>query len=125
MLIFHVCPRSAWDQACDAGSYAGGPDDHRDGFIHFSTAAQVEGSIAKHRAGQPDLLVLAVDPSVLGERLQWEASRGGALFPHLYGALSTTEVIRADAVPLGGDGQHRFPRWLLDQHPDQPVSPTA
>jgi uncharacterized protein (DUF952 family) len=123
MLIFHVCPRLAWDQACDVGIYTGGPDDQRDGFIHFSAAAQVEGSIAKHRAGQPDLVVLSVDPLILGERLKWETSRGGALFPHLYGPLSPGEVIRVDAVPLGRDGRHRIPRWLLYQYPNQPASP--
>ena len=65
----------------------GAPDRSGDGFIHFSTAAQAVETAAKHFAGADDLLLVAVDADALGPALKWEPSRGGALFPHLYGAL--------------------------------------
>ena len=86
--------------------------DRRDGFIHFSNAAQVAETAAKHFAGQGDLLLVCVDAKRLGDRLKWEPSRGGALFPHLYGDLDLAAVTRVEPLPLGPDGRHVFP--LLD-----------
>ncbi len=87
----------------------GAPVDLADGFIHFSTAAQVAETAAKHFAGQRDLLLIAVAAEQLGERLKWEPSRGGALFPHLYGPLELKAVTKADPLPIGPDGWHVFP----------------
>ena len=92
-----------------AGNFRGSTADLRDGFIHFSTAAQVKETAAKHFAGQDDLVLLRVDAEKLGDALKWEPSRGGALFPHLYGAARSTAVSKADPLPLGPDGDHRFP----------------
>ena len=109
-LIFHVCKKADWDESlASAEPYRGSSDDLRDGFIHFSDAAQLEASVAKHRAGQSDLVLLAVDPKRLGAALRWEPSRGGALFPHLYGSLSAEAVVWAQDLPLGPDGRHLFP----------------
>jgi len=108
-LIYHMCRAAEWQAAAKTGSYPGSSQDAADGFIHFSTAAQIAASAAKHRAGQRDLMLLAVDPAALGAALRWEAARGGALFPHLYGALPCAAVRRADPLPLGPDGQHLFP----------------
>ena len=102
--IFHMCRRDEWEQALIAGAYPGSSQDRADGFIHFSTARQLPESAAKHRRGQPDLLLLTVDPAALGDALKWEPSRGGALFPHLYGPLPTTAALRVDPLPLGADG---------------------
>jgi len=107
--IYHICRRAEWAAAQAAGVYVGSSQDRADGFIHFSAAAQVIASAAKHRAGQADLLLLAVDGTALGPALRWEASRGGALFPHLYGSLPMTAVIWAMPLPLGADGRHVFP----------------
>ncbi len=107
--IFHMCRRDEWLAAEAAGSYAGSSQDRADGFIHFSTRAQIVESAARHRAGQTGLVLLSVDPEALGPALKWEASRGGALFPHLYGALPTAAVVRVDDLPLGDDGRHVFP----------------
>jgi uncharacterized protein (DUF952 family) len=109
MTIYHMAHRADWDAAQSTGRYGGSPDDRRDGFIHFSTAAQVERSAAKHRAGQPDLVLLRVDADTLGDGLRWESSGGGELYPHLYGVLSTAAVRRTDPLPLGSDGRHVFP----------------
>ena len=110
--IFHMCRRGEWDAAKEGGSYPGSSQDLDDGFIHLSTAAQVRESAARHRAGQNDLVLLEVDPAVLGKKLKWEPSRGGLLFPHLYGPLPVVAVVAAHDLPLGEDGQHVFPEFV-------------
>ena len=110
--VFHICRRGEWDAAASHGRYSGSSQDVEDGFIHFSTAAQVVASAAKHRAGQDGLLLVEVDPAALGSALRWERSRSGELFPHLYGPLLLTAVRRVAALALGPDGRHVFP-WGL------------
>lgn len=108
-LIYNLCRKVDWDAAMTRGEYRGSSDDIRDGFIHFSTSAQVRESAAKHRAGVPDLMLLAADPALLGPALKWEPSRGGALFPHLYGPLPVGAVKSAVLLAIGPDGRHVFP----------------
>lgn len=108
-IVYHMCRRQEWRDAQAAGSYPGSSQDAADGFIHFSTAAQVVESAAKHRTGQDGLVLLAVDAGRLGAALKWEPSRGGQLFPHLYGALPVDAVVRVADLPLGDDGRHVFP----------------
>ena len=108
-LIFHMCKREEWQTAIEKGLYAGSSQDQADGFIHFSTADQIIDSAAKHRAGQEGLLLLAVDIHMLGDNLKWEQSRGGALFPHLYGELPVSAATQVYELPLGPDGKHVFP----------------
>ena len=108
-LVYKICPASLWRDAGRDGVFRGSEVDRRDGFIHFSTAAQVEETAGKHFAGLDGLLLLYVDTAKLDARLKWEPSRGGALFPHLYGALALTAVTRVEPLPLGGDGRHNFP----------------
>lgn len=110
--IYHICRREEWWAAKAAGAYGGSSQDTADGFIHFSSAAQVVKSAAKHRAGQEGLVLLRVDPVKLGMALKWEASRGGHLFPHLYGALPVAAVIGEYDLPLGPGGRHEFPKDL-------------
>lgn len=107
--IYKIMPATEWAAARAAGIYEGSAHDLRDGFIHFSTAAQAAETAAKHFAGQTGLLLLAVDAARLGEAVKWEPSRGGALFPHLYGALPLDAVIAIEELPAGPDGRHRFP----------------
>ncbi len=106
--IYKICPVSLWRAAVAAGVFKGAPIDLSDGFIHFSTAGQAAETAAKHFAGQSDLLLIAVDAERLGGALKWEPSRGGALFPHLYGDLPLSAVIRVEPLPIGPDGRHRF-----------------
>lgn len=107
--IYHMCRADEWRAAQESGFYPGSSQDQADGFIHFSTAAQVVESAARHRAGQSGLLLLAVDAARLGEALRWEASRRGLLFPHLYGPLPLSAVTAVSDLPLGPDGLHQFP----------------
>ena len=107
--IYKICPAPLWREAERAGRFRGSEVDLRDGFIHFSTAEQALETVARHFAGVDDLLLVRVDAAVLGAALRWEPSRGGALFPHLYGALDLAMVARVEPLPLGADGRHRFP----------------
>ncbi len=112
--IYHICRREEWEKAQAAGRYGGSSQDAADGFIHFSTAAQVEESAARHRAGQSGLVLLAVDPEALGAALKWEPSRQGALFPHLYGELPLAALRGAWDLPLGPNSRHVFPAAVLE-----------
>ncbi len=107
--IFKIVPAALWQEAERDGVFRGSEVDLRDGFIHFSTAAQAEETAAKHFAGQDNLLLIAIDAARLGAALKWEPSRGGALFPHLYGDLALSAVTAVDSLPLSPDGRHRFP----------------
>jgi uncharacterized protein (DUF952 family) len=92
--IYKVLRPAEWTEAQARNVFSGSPDDLRDGFIHFSTREQLKETIERHFAGEPDLVVLEVDAAALGEALKWEPSRGGALFPHLYGELPLDAVTR-------------------------------
>jgi uncharacterized protein (DUF952 family) len=100
--IYKILPRADWARAEAAGRYEGSPVDHQDGYIHFSTAAQAPETARRHFAGQADLVVLEVEGDDLGDALRWEPSRGGDLFPHLYGALKPEQVRAVHEAPLGG-----------------------
>ncbi|KTS39536.1 dihydroorotate dehydrogenase [Methylobacterium indicum] len=108
-LIYKICPAALWRAAEAAGRFDGAPVDLADGYIHFSTAAQAPETAAKHFSGQDDLLLVAVEAEALGEALRFEPSRGGALFPHLYGPLPLSAVRSVAPLPVGPDGCHVFP----------------
>jgi uncharacterized protein (DUF952 family) len=107
--IYKIAPEALWREAETKGRFAGAPVDLADGFVHFSTADQVRETAARHFAGQKDLLLVAVDEEKLGPALKYEASRGGALFPHLYGPFFLDAVAWVRPLPLGLDGAHVFP----------------
>lgn len=112
MLIYKIFRRPEWDAFRAAGETAGAPVDLADGFIHFSTGAQVTETAAKHFATESDLVLVAVEADTLGPALKWEPSRGGALFPHLYRPLRLSEVAWDKSLPLGATG-HIFPEATL------------
>ena len=112
--IYHLSRHSDWQHAKTSGAYAGSVEDADDGFLLFSTASQVTESARKHRAGETGLVLLEVDAKVLGVDLKWEASRGGHLFPHLYGPLAVNVVVAEFDLPLGPDGAHIFPQMKDD-----------
>lgn len=108
-VIYKICPERLWREAEAAGVFRGAPVDLKDGYIHFSTGPQVRETAAKHFAGQADLVLVAVASETLGDALRWEPSRGGDLFPHLYGPLPVAAVAWKKPLPLGPDGRHVFP----------------
>lgn len=107
--IYKIISKSEWQRAETAGVFKGAAIDLTDGYIHFSTAAQAAETAAKHFAGKADLLLITVNPDELAQSLKWEPSRGGALFPHLYGDLNMGAVEDKTALPLNADGAHIFP----------------
>lgn len=111
MLIYKILRRPEWDAFRAAGRTLGVAVDLADGFIHFSTAAQVAETAAKWFADQSDLVLVAFDADALGAALKWEESRGGALFPHLYRPLDLAEVLWDKSLPLGATG-HIFPEGM-------------
>jgi uncharacterized protein (DUF952 family) len=108
-IIYKIVPATLWQDARESGEFKGAAIDLTDGFIHFSTADQAKETAARHFAGQDGLLLIAVDGETLGEALVFETSRGGALFPHLYAALSLDAVLWEKPLPLDADGNHVFP----------------
>ena len=107
--IYKICPSSAWREAERQGIYRGSRDDARDGFIHFSTAAQVNETARKHFFGQTGLFLIEVDADALGAALRWERSRNDELFPHLYGELDLGAVKRVLNMHARSDGTHDIP----------------
>lgn len=108
MHIYKIFREAEWRAFEAAGETAGAPVDLADGYIHFSTAAQVAETAAKHFAGEDGLWLLALEAEALGDALRWEPSRGGQLFPHLYRALRRQDVLWARPLPLRDSG-HVFP----------------
>ncbi len=108
MKIYKILTAQQWTQAQNTGVFRGAPVDLHDGFIHFSTAQQVEETARKHFKGQEDLLLAVIDDASLGEALRYEPSRGGQLFPHLFASLSLGMIERIDPLPMTPDGFHRF-----------------
>ena len=109
-VIFKIVGHEEWAAACREGAFTGSPDDIRDGFIHLSSAVQVAGTAARHLKGISNLTLVAFDEAALGEKLKWEPSRGGDLFPHLYGPLPTRLALWAKPMPLGADGVPEVPQ---------------
>ena len=108
MLVYKILRQSEWAALQESGSIPGAPIDIADGFVHLSSGEQVRETAARHFAGVDGLVLLALEAEALGEPLKWEPSRGGALFPHLYRDLRTSDVAWCKPLPLE-DGQHRFP----------------
>ncbi|MGZ3216800.1 DUF952 domain-containing protein [Paracoccus sp. T5] len=100
MLIYKVLHAPEWDLMQRDGATAGAPVDLADGYIHFSTAEQLDVTLRKHFTEEDGLTLLACDVGTLAPDLRWEPSRGGALFPHLYRPLGMNEVLWSRSIPL-------------------------
>jgi uncharacterized protein (DUF952 family) len=109
--IFKILHRKEWEEAVENGVFRGSEVDLRDGYIHFSTASQTAETANRHFSGQDDLLIVAFDADLMGEKLRWEASRHGQLFPHLYATLDPSQALMVVDLPWEG-AAHRFPEGL-------------
>ncbi len=107
-VIYKIENADTWANATIAGTYLGSPLDLKDGFIHLSTAEQVRETAGKWFAGRTGLVLIGVATASLGDSLQYEPSRDGALFPHLYGPLIMSVVVSVTEMPLSCDGLHVF-----------------
>ncbi len=112
MLIYKILRKAEGAAFHDKGETAGAPVDLQDGFIHFSTAEQAAETAAKHFAGEGNLTLLACDETQFGDDLKWEPSRSGALFPHLFRSLKTTDVLWEKPLPYC-DNSHQFPKEMV------------
>jgi len=108
VLIYKILDAAAWREAERSGTFRGAGIDLKDGYIHFSSADQAAETAARHFAGAAGLVLVAFDAGTFGPALKWEPSRGGELFPHLYGALKPSDALWVKPLPLGGDGRHVF-----------------
>jgi uncharacterized protein (DUF952 family) len=109
--LYKIIDMNAWREAEAAGVFKGAAIDLKDGYIHLSTAAQVTETARLHFAGVANLLLVAIDESVVSNDLKWEASRGGQLFPHVYGTIDPSEILWAKPMPWNGEA-HTFPPEL-------------
>lgn len=110
-VVYKICTPAERAVLLENGLWDGSPDDLRDGFVHLSTAAQVPGTLAKHFAGRGALVLLELAAAELSsDELRWEPSRGGQLFPHLYGSLPLSAVRRV---------------WELEAEPGETPAPPA
>jgi uncharacterized protein (DUF952 family) len=113
--LYRIVSEEEWRTARREGEFRGSAHDVRDGFIHLSAPHQVAGTLAAHYPEKPGLVLLSLDAERLSAEangaLKWEASRDGALFPHLYGVLPLSVVTRATPLALDADGQHVLPSF--------------
>ena len=100
-LIYKICHAAEWALAERDSAYSGSAKDREDGFLHFSTAEQVPGTLKRYYAGADDLVLVAVDPTTLGAAVRYEAASNGALYPHLYGDLPMACVKWAKPIRHG------------------------
>lgn len=110
--IYKIATHEAYRVFAKTGVFPGAPIDIQDGFVHFSTAAQLTETLRLHFAGQGDLVVFSVRTHDLGTALRWEPSRGGQLFPHLYGELPISAMDQHVTVSVAADGSVTLPDWI-------------
>ena len=110
--IYKVTSREVFDASLAAGRFVGMPVDHVDGYLHFSTAAQLRETLRLYFAGQSDLVLFALKAADLGAELRWEPSRGGQLFPHLFGDLRMSAVTDSATISVATDGNVELPDWV-------------
>lgn len=104
-IAFKIIDRPDWRGMLAEGRYDGSEADRADGYIHLSTEAQLPGTAAKHYAGREDLMLLTVDLAAVADSLAWEPSRGGDLFPHLYGPLPRSAVTETRELRVDAEGR--------------------
>lgn len=114
MVIYKIFRAEEWADLRDNGRTKGAPIDVQDGYVHFSTGAQVAETVRKYFDGATGLSILACETDTLGDALKWEPSRGGDLFPHLYRDLTVDDILWQTDLPLGDEG-HDFPDGVLEE----------
>lgn len=111
-IIYRVVTAAEWAEIQRVGAYEGAAHDKADGFIHFSTGAQLRETLRLHYARLPNLMLLAVVTESVARDLKWEPSRGGDLFPHLFARLPRDLISEVLPLALGADGLHVVPERI-------------
>jgi uncharacterized protein (DUF952 family) len=117
--ILHIIAHSDWETARHAAELRA-PSLETQGFIHFSTAAQVARVANSVFPGVTGLALLVVDTTELTAELRYEPPDmpgeqrppTGELFPHLYGAMNTDAVRAVIDFPPDADGTFQAPAAL-------------
>jgi len=109
LFAYKILTREQWEQWRAEALFTGAPVDLADGYIHLSARDQVAETLTKHFAGQDELMLAMVDLPALGDLVKWEVSRGGALFPHVYGSIPFDAVTTKAKLRLSADGKHALP----------------
>lgn len=107
--IYKIASTGVAAAALASGTFTGMPIDEKDGYIHFSTAAQLAETLSLHFRGRTDLVLLAVRTIDIEARLRWEVSRGGELFPHVYGTFPISAVAWSAPIEVAADGTSTLP----------------
>jgi uncharacterized protein (DUF952 family) len=110
--VYKVASREIYEASQEEGTFVGQPIDLKDGYIHFSTAAQLKETIRLYFAGLTRQVLFAVPVAPFGEAMRWEASRGGDLFPHLYDELPMSKVTQMADLDVPADGIVALPEWV-------------
>lgn len=108
-LIYKILTTALWEQVGPEDDVPGMPIDIQDGYMHFSTAAQLRETLRLHFKGQKELMLLAVRVEEVGDALKWEVSRGGAAFPHLYAPLAAKQVSWSAPTSVSETGDADLP----------------
>ena len=109
MFAFKLLTESDWEKWRSSGLFTGSPVDVADGYVHLSARDQTAQTAAKHFADVDPLMLIMVDLAALNDLVRWEPSRGGALFPHVYGPIPLKAVAGKSRLRLGDGGRHVFP----------------
>lgn len=107
-IAYRLATPERWAEVMAEGVFTGDPHDVADGFIHLSAAGEVEGTLIKHYNDHQRLLLVGIDLESLGDTVRWEVSRGGALFPHVYGHIPAASVRSLRHIRRNDDGD-----WVL------------
>jgi uncharacterized protein (DUF952 family) len=114
--IYKVLTGDQW-AAAEAGGPVQAPVDVKDGYVHFSTAAQLQSTLGKWFRGQRGCILASFDSDDFGADLKWEPARAGDLFPHVYGDVRAWQVRSLWLLETGEDG--------APIAPDEVVRPSA
>jgi uncharacterized protein (DUF952 family) len=107
-VLYKIVDASAWAKAEAESVFHGAAIDLNDGYVHLSTGAQAKETARLHFAGAANLVLVAIDEAVVAQDLKWETSRGGQLFPHVYGTIDPAQILWVKALPWDGTA-HVFP----------------
>jgi uncharacterized protein (DUF952 family) len=110
VLVYKILLPAEWAEFEAAGHFDGSALDRRDGFVHCSSRDQVAGTALRYFGDVPELVVVAVDATTLGEWLRWETSGGGGPFPHVYAPLPRAAVVAVHRIGGAGSVDEVIPR---------------
>jgi len=111
-IIYKILRQSEWADMQGKGVFGGSEHDTRDGFIHMSTSAQLQGTLDKHYTQGDVVILVAIRFEDVADSVKYEVSRGGAEFPHIYGSLPLSAVMEHWALSPDPKGRYAAPKYI-------------